>query len=101
MQFSSVMVCEVSLSSNIIIVAADVLAQLDQMVDDTVGCRFNVIEKKHDITYITALTSTEYINPSLNSQKNTPYHALTCELWGVFHEGFSENRLRYNCTALY
>ena len=34
-------------------------------------------------------------------QKDTPYPALTGELWGVFYEYLWECRLRYNDTALY
>ena len=33
--------------------------------------------------------------------KDTPYLALTGELWGVFCEYLRENQLRYNGTALY
>ena len=33
--------------------------------------------------------------------KDTPYLALTGELWGVYHEIFGEKSPRYNCTALY
>ena len=33
--------------------------------------------------------------------KDTPYLALTGELWGVFCEEFGENWPRYNGTALY
>ena len=33
--------------------------------------------------------------------KDTPYLALTGELWGVFRDDFGENRLRYNGTTLY
>ena len=32
---------------------------------------------------------------------DTPYLALTGELWAVFCEDFGENWLRYNGTALY
>ena len=35
------------------------------------------------------------------STKDTPYLALTGELWGVFSEYFWENWPRYNGTALY
>ena len=31
--------------------------------------------------------------------KDTPYLALTGELWGVFWEDFEENWPRYNSTA--
>ena len=34
-------------------------------------------------------------------KKDTPYLALTGELWGVFCEDFGENWPRYNGTALY
>ena len=33
--------------------------------------------------------------------KDTPYLALTGELWGVFCEYLRENQPRYNGTALY
>ena len=33
--------------------------------------------------------------------KDTPYLALTRDLWGVFCEDFGENWSRYNGTALY
>ena len=33
--------------------------------------------------------------------KDTPYLALTGELWGVFCEDFEENWSRYNGTILY
>ena len=32
---------------------------------------------------------------------NTPYLALTGELWGVYREDLGENWPRYNDTALY
>ena len=32
---------------------------------------------------------------------DTPYLALTGELWGICGEDFGENRPRYNGTALY
>ena len=35
------------------------------------------------------------------SAKDTPYLALTGELWGVFCEDFGENWPCYNGTALY
>ena len=33
--------------------------------------------------------------------RDTPYLALTGELWGVYCEDFGENLPRYNGTALY
>ena len=33
--------------------------------------------------------------------KDTPYLALTGELWGVYCKGLGENGPRYNGTALY
>ena len=32
---------------------------------------------------------------------NTPYLALTGELWGVYYDNFKENWPRYNGTTLY
>ena len=33
--------------------------------------------------------------------KNTPYHTLTGELWGICCEDLGENWLHYNSTILY
>ena len=44
-------------------------------------------------------TESEYQSDA-GSTIDTPYLALTGELWGVFREYLSENRLRYNGTAL-
>ena len=45
-------------------------------------------------------TQAEYQSDS-GSTKDTPYLALTGELWGVFWEHFLENLLCHNGTALY
>ena len=45
-------------------------------------------------------TQAEYESDA-GSTKDTPYLALTGELWGVFCEYFFENLLRYNGTELY
>ena len=39
--------------------------------------------------------------PEFVLTKNTPYFALTDELWSVYWEDLGENWLRYNRTALY
>ena len=46
-----------------------------------------------------AETQTEHQSDA-GSTKDTPYLALTGELWGVFSEYFLENWPRYNGTAL-
>ena len=45
-------------------------------------------------------TRAEY-QSGAKSTKDTPYLALTGELWGVFWEYIWENWPRYNGTALY
>ena len=45
-------------------------------------------------------TEAEYQSDA-GSTKDTPYLALTGELWGVFCEYFWEHWTRYNDTALY
>ena len=45
-------------------------------------------------------TDAEY-QADAGSTKDTPYLALTGELWGVFREYLWENWPRYNGTALY
>ena len=47
-----------------------------------------------------AETQPEYESHA-GSTKNTPYLALTGEIWGVFCEYFWENWPHYNGTALY
>ena len=46
------------------------------------------------------MTATER-KSNLKLSRDTPYLALTGELWGVCSEHFKENSLRYNGTALY
>ena len=41
------------------------------------------------------------LNQRLNLQKDTPYLALTVELWDVFNEALGENGPGYNGTELY
>ena len=62
----------------------------------TVGCR----PIWQDIAYITAVTDAEY-KSQCDPTKDTPYLALTGELWGVFCEDFKENWPGCNSTALY
>ena len=47
-----------------------------------------------------ARTQAEYQSDA-GSKKDTPYLALTGELWGDFCKYFWENWPRYNGTALY
>ena len=49
---------------------------------------------------ITTQAEAEYKSDFV-ATKDTPYLALTGELWGVFCEDFVENWLCYNSTALY
>ena len=46
-----------------------------------------------------ALSGAEY-NHEFEAAKDTPYLALTGELWSVFCEDFDENLWRYNDPAL-
>ena len=46
------------------------------------------------------MTEAEY-KSEFESTKDTPYLALTSDLWGVFNEDFEEIRTRYNGTALF
>ena len=48
----------------------------------------------------TAVTEGEY-KSEFESTKDTPFFALTGELWGVFSEYFGENLSRYKGTTLY
>ena len=57
-------------------------------------CRYNAVQ--YNITGIEADYQSE-----AELTKNTPYLALTDELWGVFRGYFGENWPRYNGTALY
>ena len=54
----------------------------------------------HDNANDTALTATED-KCDFKHTTDTPYLALTGELWGVHYENFEENWPRYNGTALY
>ena len=53
----------------------------------------------HDIIYSTVVTAEFKSDFKLTT--DTPYLALTGELWGVYCEDLWENWLRYNGTALY
>ena len=55
---------------------------------------------QHDITYCTLMTAAKH-KSDFKLTTDTPYLALTGELWGVCGEEFWENWLRYNGTALY
>ena len=50
--------------------------------------------------YTNGVTEAEY-KSEFEHTKDTPYFALTGEIWGVFCEDFEENWPRYNGTALY
>ena len=54
----------------------------------------------HDITYDTAITVAER-ESDIRIATDTPYLALTGELWSVYWEDLWENWPRYNGTALY
>ena len=54
----------------------------------------------HDITYHNAVTVAENAW-DIRITTDTPYLALTGELWGVYRENLGENWPRYNGTALY
>ena len=54
----------------------------------------------HDITYDTAITVAESESDIIITT-DTPYLALTGELWDAYCEDFGENWPRYNGTALY
>ena len=41
-----------------------------------------------------------FIKSEFDSTKDTPYLALTIELWGAFNEDFWENWSHYNSTTL-
>ena len=60
-----------------------------------------VITWYHDITYITAVTITEYDLQFEPMHKDTQLIALMGKLWRVFSDAFSENWPHYNGTALY
>ena len=65
---------------------------------NTIGCHHNVVQ------YIMIFCSVlqwlmQNINQNLYSQIDTPYLALTDELWGVYWENFGENWPRYNCRC--
>ena len=59
----------------------------------------------HDIAHMVAVTAVEYKSKlehtKRHPQKDTPYLALTGELWGVICEDFGEKWPRYNGSALY
>ena len=55
----------------------------------------------HDITYGTVKTATECKSDFKFLTTDTPYLALTGELWGLYYENFEENWRRYNGTARY
>ena len=54
--------------------------------------------KEHDSTYITTRSEFKY-ELEFEHTKDTPYLALTGELWGVFCEDFGKKE--YHGTALY
>ena len=54
----------------------------------------------HKIAHIAAVPNVEY-KWELEATNDTPYLALTGELWGGFCDDFRENWPRYNGTALY
>ena len=54
----------------------------------------------HEITQGTAMTATN-CKPDFKLTTDTPYLALTGELWAVYYDIFEENWPGYNCTARY
>ena len=62
----------------------------------TVECRYNAVQ----YCKITTRVEEEY-QSDVGSTKDSPYLALTGEVWGVFCEYFWENWPRYNSIALY
>ena len=66
----------------------------------TARCHCNMV--KYNMVLDTTL---QWLRRNLNQEfeptKDTPYLALTGELWGVFCENFGKNWPRYNGTALH
>ena len=63
-----------------------------------------VIWRSHKTWNITLHTSLQEVRQTINqrlNQKDTPYLALTGEVWGVFREYFGWNWPRYNGTTQY
>ena len=54
----------------------------------------------HDIIYDTAMTAAE-LKSDFKLTTDTPYPALTDELWSVYCGHLGENWPRYNVAALY
>ena len=54
----------------------------------------------HDITYSTLVTDAQHKSKFVFIT-DTPFLALTGELWAVYCEEFGENWSRYNGTTLY
>ena len=67
---------------------------------NTVECRYNAVQYCKNISWSITGTGAEYQSDA-GSTKDTPYLALTGELWGVFCENLWENWSRYNDTAPY
>ena len=66
---------------------------------DTVECRYNAV-KRNMILHMIRQWKAKHASDVIFS-KDTPYLALTGELWDVFCEDLGDNWLRYNGTALY
>ena len=62
-------------------------------------CHYNAVQYNR-ILHISLQWRVEY-ESEIESTKDTPYLALTGELWCIFCENFGENWLRYNGTALF
>ena len=69
-----------------------------------VGCRNNAVRRYdmyiYQLTYRNTVTAAEH-KTDIRLTKDTPYHALTGELWCVCCGDCGENWPRYNGTALY
>ena len=66
----------------------------------TFECRYNAVHFFHDITYGTAMAVAE-LRWNFKFTTDTPYLALTGELWGVCCKDIGENWPHYNGSALY
>ena len=63
-----------------------------------IECRCNAVQH-HDFSYGTTMTVAEH-KSDLQLTKDTPYLALTGELWGVYCDNLEENWPLYNGTVL-
>ena len=71
----------------------------DKLKGSTVQCRYNDVWDNM-ILHTSLQELRTNFNQRLNLQKNTPYLALTGELWDGFCEYFGENWPHYNGTTL-